>query len=132
MRSIRIVTALLLGFIATGCATQQIAPVQNTRPEWIDNPGEGASASAAFHIKGRTAQEELAVSRAREELAKRMGVKINSQSNIQQQYASGRLSLSADKEIQETVTGVEIKSQLKAKWFDPETEVLWVWVVPER
>lgn len=137
MRSIIIVflAVFLTGAITTGCATvsgNNTISASSARPDWIDHPGEGVSASAAFHVKGRAAQEELAVSRAREELAKRQGVLIDSQNNIQQQYASERLSTVTDKQIQETVTGIEIKSQIKAKWFDPETEILWVWVVPER
>ena len=125
---------LLIGL--NGCASLNVdhgyAGKDNTRPAWIDNPGDGVSASAAFHVKGRAAQEALAITRAREELAKRKGVKVDSESNTLQQYSAGRLSTMADKQIQETVTGVEIKSQVKAKWIEPDTDVLWVWVVPEH
>lgn len=127
--------AWLAGAVLCGCtAMQDTQPGadEDARPAWIDNPGDGVSASAAIHVRGRAAQEELAISRAREELAKRQGVKVDSLNNIQQQYASGRLSTVTDKQIQETVTGIEVKSLVKAKWVDPGSGTLWVWVIPER
>lgn len=125
----RLALSLLL---LAGCAAPVVTPDDEPRPVWIDNPGDGVSASAAVHVRGRAAQEELAIARAREELAKRQGVKVDSESNIQQQYAGGRLSTQTDKQITETVTGIEVKSQVKAKWLESGTGVLWVWVVPER
>ncbi len=82
-------------------------------------------------MKGRVKQEELAISRAREELAKRKGVHVESTQNISETYASGRLTTIADKEIAETVSGAEVKSKVTAKWVDPQSGAIWVLVVPD-
>lgn len=128
--------ALFAGMLLCGCVTMNTTkpdtPDVDARPAWIDNPGEGVSASAGVHVRGRVAQEELAISRAREEMAKRKGVKIDSENNIQQRYAAGRMTTQTDKQIMETVSGVEVKSQVKAKWIDPGSGVIWIWLVPER
>jgi len=113
----------------SACATAP-EPVPTMRPAWIDHPGEGVSASAAFHVRGFAAQEELAITRAREELAKRQGVKIDSESLTLQRVEAGQQRTVAEKQISETVSGAQIKSSVKAKWLEPETGVLWVWVVP--
>jgi len=109
------------------------APEMDTdanRPVWIDNPGEGVSASAGVHVRGRVAQEALAITRAREELAKRVGVTISSQSNTQQTVNNDRLSSRSNKQILETVAAAEVRAQVKAKWLEPGTQVLWVWLMP--
>jgi hypothetical protein len=100
------------------------------QPTWVDNPGEGVSASAGVHVRGRVAQEALAMMRAREELAKRLGVVISSESNTVQRVMDGRSSSTSDKRIQETVSSAEVKAVVKAKWLEPGSQVLWVWLVP--
>lgn len=132
---VRLFTVFFFLAPLTGCLTlpalQSSAVVdEDIQPAWVNNPAEGTSASAAIHVRGRAAQEELALARAREELAKRGGVKISSEHNIQQRYSSGRMNTVTDKQISETVSGIEVKSKLKAKWIDPNSGTLWVWVVP--
>jgi hypothetical protein len=113
------------------CATPAVEqPNEGGRPAWIDNPGDGVSASAGVHVRGRVAQEELAVTRAREELAKRMGVTISSQSLTEQRVTNERLASTSNKQIQETVSGAEVKAVVKAKWLEPGSQVLWVWLLP--
>lgn len=124
------VTALLLGLAACSAMQQGDAAGQG-RPDWIDNPGDGASASANFHVSGRQAQEDLAASRAREELAKRLGVTVSSDHLIRQTVNGDVSSSVSDKTITEALRGKEVRAQVKAKWTDP-SGTLWVWVVPTR
>lgn len=126
----RIILAGLLVSVVTGCMSPP-AVLDRTPPAWIEQPGDGVSASAAIHVRGRAAQEELAIARAREELAKRRGVTIDSASRIEQHYRAGRLATDSGKQISETVSGIEVRSRVQAKWLDPDTGVLWVWVVPD-
>lgn len=118
--------------ISTGCTTLpgKSEKVSETRPAWILQPGEGVSASAGFHVKGRQEQEDLAVSRAREEFSKRYGVKISSDHSIQQVVANDRQTAVSQKDIREEVRDNEVRATVKAKWFDPESGHLWVWLVP--
>ena len=126
---------LLCSLICTGCASSvatsnEVASDIAVRPVWIDNPEKGVVASAAVHIRGRVAQEELAILRAREELSRQQGVKIESQVNTSQQVVNDRTSLQSTKQTQETVSGVSVKAAMKGKWMDPNTRVIWVWMVP--
>lgn len=100
------------------------------RPAWILQPGDGVSASAGFHVKGRQAQEDLAISRAREEFSKRHGVKISSDHTILQVVANDRLTSVSQKDILEEVRNNEVRATVKAKWLDPVSGHLWVWLVP--
>jgi hypothetical protein len=121
-------------FILSGCLAHiQLDQVSaDSKPEWIENPGEGVSASAGVHVRGRVAQEALAVTRAREELAKRLGVSISSQSATVQLVNNNRMSSASSKQIQETVSETEVKAVLKAKWLEPGSQVLWVWLMPSQ
>jgi hypothetical protein len=102
------------------------------RPSWIDNPGEGASASAGMHVKGRAAQEELATQRAREEFAKRYGVSVESEQAFSTSVANNRSSTVAEHVAHEQTKQSDVKAVVKAKWRDPDSDVLWVWVVPSN
>lgn len=102
----------------------------NGRPAWIENPGNGVSASAGVHIKGRIAQEELAIQRAREEYAKRFGVTIESEAVMSQTVSGGRANAVGVKASREETKQSDVKAQVKAKWRDPGSDVFWVWLVP--
>ena len=103
---------------------------QDSRPDWINNPGNGVSASAGTHVRGKVAQEELAIQRAREELAKRAGVTIDSEQVSAQTVANGRANTVGQKVTHEVTSQTDVKGQVKAKWRDPNSDVFWVWVVP--
>lgn len=139
----RQVLPALLVVAYSGCATvggglpsllgnsrSEAAADANARPSWIDNPGNGASASASMHIKGRAAQEELATQRAREEYAKRYGVAVESMQGFSTTVANDHSSMVAAHVAREETKQSDVKAVVKAKWRDPDSDVLWVWVVP--
>ncbi|MDP2787454.1 MAG: hypothetical protein Q8O79_05200 [Pseudomonadota bacterium] len=102
------------------------------RPAWINDPGEGVSASAGFHVRGGQAQEELAITRARDEYAKRYGVVVSSEHSTSQIVVGERASSVSAKEIREEVNQKEVKASVRAKWKDPDSGVLWIWLVPAK
>jgi hypothetical protein len=120
---------ILLSLLLAACAAP-VKPTGNERPAWIDNPGNGVSASAGIHIRGRVAQEELAIARAREEFAKRFGVSIRSAQVLATTVANGRSNTVGTQVTQEDSQQVDIKAMVKAKWTDPASDTLWVWLVP--
>lgn len=126
-------TALLIllccSFLAA-CKSVNSANDNNAKPAWIDNPGNGVSASAGMHIRGRAAQELMAVQRAREEYAKRFGVSIESAQTMSTTVAGGRASTAASQVSHEELKQSNVKAEVKAKWRDPDSDVLWVWLVP--
>jgi hypothetical protein len=124
--------AALLGtlfLLLSACATS-VREAASERPAWIDNPGNGVSASAGMHVRGRAAQEALAILRAREEFAKRFGVSIRSAQMLSTTVAGGRASTVGSQLAQEETRQDEVKAVVKAKWRDPRDDVLWVWLVP--
>lgn len=126
-------TALLIllccSFLAA-CKTVNNVNDNNARPVWIDNPGNGVSSSAGMHIRGRAAQEQMAIQRAREEYAKRFGVSIESAQTMSTTVAGGRANTAGSQTSYEELKQSNVKAEVKAKWRDPDSDVLWVWLVP--
>lgn len=120
--------AMLYCFFLAAC--NSVNGVNSERPAWIDNPGNGVSASAGMHIRGRVAQEELAIFRAREEYAKRFGVRIEAAQTMATSVASGRSSTVGTQVAHEELKQSDVKAEVKAKWRDPDSNVLWIWLVP--
>jgi hypothetical protein len=119
---------MLAALLLAACAGR--GTLQNARPAWIDNPGNGVSASAGMHVRGRAAQEELAIQRAREEFSKRYGVSIQSSQVLSTTVANDRASTVGTHTTQEQTNHQDIKAVVKAKWLDMDSDVLWVWLVP--
>jgi hypothetical protein len=120
-------TAFLL-LQLSACAT--ISSQADNRPAWINNPGNGVSASAGMNVRGRPAQEALATLRAREEYAKRFGVSINSTQSMNTSLNNGRTYTVGSDSANENSQQTDIKAMVKAKWLDTDTDELWVWLVP--
>ncbi|BCK88500.1 hypothetical protein MIZ01_2304 [Sideroxyarcus emersonii] len=83
-----------------------------------------------MHVRGDAAQEELAILRAREEYAKRFGVNIQSAQVVSTTVAHDRSSTVGARVAHEDSRQVDVKAMVKAKWRDPDTDELWVWLVP--
>ena len=124
-----ILLATLISLLLSACVAN-VKEVDTGRPAWIDNPGNGVSASAGMHVRGRVAQEELAILRAREEYAKRFGVNIQSVQTLSTTVANSRASTVGTQSAHEDSNQVNVKAVVKAKWRDPDSDVLWVWLVP--
>ena len=113
--------------MVAGCASEPAKPL---RPEWIDNPGLGVSAAGETHVKGRYYQEQLAITRGREQIAARYGVEISSVQNLTESVVNEKAYIVSKKQIQQVVKGKEVKTRVRAKWHDKTRDVLWVWVYP--
>lgn len=125
-----VLAALLCCLLAAACSTPNTVNDNSARPAWIDNPGNGVSTSAGMHVRGRNAQEEMAIHRAREEFARRFGVKIESAQTMTTTVAGGRASTVGAQVSHEELRQADVKAEVKAKWRDPNSDVLWVWLVP--
>ena len=123
-----VLMVVLVALFMSSCKSAD--PVANARPAWIDNPGNGVSASAGMHVRGRAAQEDLAIMRAREEYAKRFGVSVQSVQTMLTTVANDKSSTVGTQAEHEETNQVGIKAKVKEKWHDPDSDVLWVWLVP--
>lgn len=129
MKRLCMYVLLCSSMLLSACASNPPASYE-ARPAWIDNPGEGVSASAGTHARGRVAQEELAISRARVEYAKRFGVSIEAVGVYSKNIANGHSISTGDLVSQERTQQNDVKALVKAKWRDEDADVLWVWLVP--
>jgi hypothetical protein len=125
----RILLAAWISLSLSACVTG-VKEAGTERPAWIDNPGNGVSASAGMHVRGQAAQEELAIMRARVEYAKRFGVNIESVQTLSTTVANSRASTVGTQRAREDSSQTNVKAVVKAKWRDPDSDVLWVWLVP--
>jgi len=114
--------------VISACAT--FNKTSTERPGWIDNPGNGVSASAGMHVGGRVAQEELAILRGRTEFAKRKGVNIQSEQLSLTSVTNDKSSTMGTQLTHEDTKQSDIKVLVKEKWREPDSETLWVWLVP--
>ena len=128
MRIYNLSLVFFVAAITSACVSDNRAIT--VKPDWIDNPGKGVSASSGMHIRGRVAQEELAILRGREEYAKRFGVNIQSTQLTSTSVANDRSSTIGSQVTHEDTNQTGIKAMVKEKWRDPESDVLWVWLVP--
>jgi len=124
----KIIFLLYLALFLSACTS--VSPVLSDRPGWIDNPGNGVSASAGMHVGGRVAQEELAMLRGRTEFAKRLGVNIQSEQLSSTSVTNDKSSTVGRQLTQESTKQAGIKVMMKEKWRDPESDVLWILLVP--
>ncbi len=92
------------------------------------NPGNGVVASCGFNIKGRYAQEECALQRARERLAAQQGVEISSVSYLSERVRNDASSVSLNKETVEKVSGVTVKARIRDTWYDAQRDEYYVWL----
>ncbi len=124
----KVIVFVLAGFLAVTSAT--FAAQKIKKPHWIDNPGMGVSASSTTHVKGRHFQEELAVARARERLAARYGVDVESVHTIHEQVINDRAYVTSDKQMKLVLKKKTVKARVRAKWHDNLNDTFWVWVYP--
>lgn len=123
-----VIAALVVTVLLPGCGSKGGSP--GARPAWIDNPGEGVSAAAGYHVRGVQAQEELAIARAREEYAKRYGVKVSGELRTEQRVTDQGATMTSQSTGVQAMDGNEVKARVRAKWLDPNSNFLWVWLVP--
>jgi hypothetical protein len=125
MRSLAVLA--FSSFLLAACAGSK-----SDRPDWIDNPGEGAVGSSTMHIRGRYYQEELAISRARERLAAQYGVEVSSIQTIQERVKDERAYVTSDREVLQQVKKQTVRAHVRAIWHDRVRDELWVWVYPVK
>lgn len=120
---------IILILLTTACGSETVKP-QQARPDWINNPEQGAVGSSTTHVKGRHYQEDLAISRAREKLAAQLGVEISSVQTITEKVVNDKSYVTSNKQIDQAIKKKEVKAQVRATWHDTNRDELWVWVYP--
>ena len=126
-----IALALVMSLVA-GCASGPAPVAGSPRPAWIDDPGDGAVGSSTTHVKGRHYQQELAIERAREKLAARLGVTVSSVQTVEEKVANSSASVVAKRNTVSIIENKTVRARVKETWYDSARDTFWVLVVPEN
>ena len=106
---------------------------ENGKPDWYWKPGAagkiGGVGICGPHINGLTGQRELAVSRAIDDIARQMGVKVDSAVQMATSGTKDSAVTQADVYSIQTVDGKTVKAAVRELWEDPKTGELYVWMV---
>lgn len=140
---IRPAIGLFLLVLLVGCQSHQqdIPSTQNPSPhktpEWVLQPtgpeGQlGGVGVSRPHVRGLSHQRQTAVSRAIDELARQLGVTVESVLTDQQRSVNGG-QLAGETTIVsfQTTTGEMISARLRSLWKDPQSKELYAWMTLE-
>jgi len=132
MKAIRLTLLAMVMGVLFGCQSQPVQqqPVQPQFPSWIENPGDGAVGSSVTHVKGRHYQEQLAVSRARQQLAARQGVDVEYVQMSTEKVTNDTAFTNVKRVGSEEVSTKTVKAKVVEKWLHPTTREVFVLVVP--
>lgn len=105
------------------------------KPEWYYTPSKdgkiGGVGVSGIHKDGKTGQKQLAVERALAEIARQMGVKVDSYSSLQSQSSGGSTSVAGQAHSFFTVSGKTVKARIVEMWEDNYSQELYIWMVAE-
>ena len=103
------------------------------KPEWYFNPSKdghiGGVGVSGLHKNVKTGQKQLAVERALAEIARQMGVKVDSYSSVHSQSAAGMSSTSGQAHSFFTVDGQKVDARIEQVWEDKYSGELYIWMV---
>lgn len=136
-------TSILIGvLLISGCSARNevkydnpaLSPIEKT-PAWIYETSKdgkiGGVGISKPHYAGKTAQRSLAISRALDEIARQLGVKVV---NSQKTTTTGT-SLNATTTLEiysfQTTDGKVIRATIQAFWEDKPNEELYVWMLTQ-
>ena len=123
-RSVIVLSALL--FLA-GCAGHSKV---NSRPDWVDNPGDRVVGKCGTHVRGLIAQEECAYKKGLTYIALSKGVKVDVNAKMtMQQTSSGRSTSNrgtVDAKLDLEGKNIHVKAHIVDKWHDKVRDILYV------
>lgn len=104
-------------------------------PNWVyetsKNGKVGGVGISKPHYAGKTAQRTLAISRALDEIARQMGVKVVSSQKISTTGTSQNATTSLESYSFQTTDGKVVRATIQAFWEDKPNEELYVWMLTE-
>lgn len=137
-RNTYVILICVLCVIIAGCAgmSDPKGPkLVDGKPEWYFHPSKdgkiGGVGVSGIHKDGKTGQKQLAVERALAEIARQMGVRVQSFSNLASQTSGGSTAVSGESHSFFTVDGRTVNAHIEQMWEDPYTQELYVWMVTE-
>jgi len=137
MKKLALIIMLIVTFLGCSSLSQKNSNQNkinsNGLPNWVFDSNAGGKYKlggvgvSKRTIDGITKQREIAISRAIDEIAKQMGVKV---SNTTLSHSTKNNSSFEQYSLQ-TVRGKEVKAVMKETWYNKETGEIYVWMVVE-
>ena len=113
--------------MVTGCFGPEPKSIY-TKPEWVLHPEPGVLGMAYRHGSGSIVkQKEVAMQRAREELARQKGIDISLIETKSETYVNGKSTLVTGSEGS-SKTKQTVSAHEKDSWTDPMSGIIYVWV----
>lgn len=126
----QILVSILITFFIVSCSS---TPQKVREPSWVSNPSVSDKIAGigicGTHIHGKTAQRNLAVKRAIDEIAAQIGVTVNNVSLVSTKGNSSGASTSIESYSLQSVEGKVVSAIIKGSWKDPQTDELYIWMV---
>lgn len=117
---------LFIILFISSCTTTEANPP----PAWIEEPGAGVVGHSRMNIKGRAHQILVATARARDELAARQGVIINSEQTLAEKVKNNSANTSLTRNSQQEIKSKTVMAKVIDEWCHPKTHECWVWLMP--
>ena len=138
MKKLALILIMILTFLGCSSVNNQKSVNQNKvnsngLPNWVFNSTAGGKYKiggvgvSKRTIDGVTKQREIATSRAIDEIAKQMGVKV---SNTSLSHSTKNNSSFEQYSLQ-TVEGNKVNAVIKEVWHNEKTGELYIWMVVE-
>ena len=118
---------VLFLLVLSGCSSNpRPVRVKQIKPTWINN-SDGVIGICDTHIDGNAAQEEVAMDRALEKLAKQQLVNIKTSSISTQRENSGVYNSGYESKT-EVNSNTKVKAHIKKSWRNPINNRYYVWM----
>ena len=121
-------------FLFYGCQVVPEKKVISSEPKWmldpyVDDDKIASIGCAGEHFKGKSAQKQLAISRALDAIAKQNKVIVNNITINSKKYSgSNQIESSSNSYTTQKVDNVKISTKVKAVYNNPNGDIC-VWVV---
>lgn len=125
---------VILLFMGCAAANAPKSTMVDGKPHWYWKPScdgaIGGVGEAGFNVNGASAQRQLAIARAIEDIALQKGVTVkNIQSIAHNADSSGKSFTNLESYSVHTIDGQTVRAQVREIWKDPQTGRLVAWVV---
>lgn len=137
MKKVRFLIAVVVVLFLVSCtSTQGPQVVQATgEPEWVFNPSVPGKVAgigiARYNFNGGHAQRTAAIQRAIDEIARQLGVTVDSTSEITTVADRNSSASNMQSYSFQTVDGNVVTANARKWWKDPTTQELYVWMVTQ-
>lgn len=121
-----------LTLLLSSCAKPVL---NNSKPDWVDNPGKNIVGKCATHVRGPTAQEQCAYKKGLSYIAMSKGVSVDVSSDMTIKQTSTQKTGKSYGKMQAIIKmdekDIKVKASIIDKWHDKVSDVMYVLIKEE-